>query len=277
MIGTYYETPVFIAGVLTLPCNVLAKKEVQALVLAFKPHLVIYCVGMASLHECSLKEKLAERLNTSGVFNVVESCQRFKSLVCYFSSHFVFSGKSEKYLEIDTLDPNTIYGKTQVATEYYFQKAALKYLIFRVAKLYGHGCTLKRWTWFETLQRKLAKRQTLLCDTQVKQGFLDIYYLAMVIKICFERGIENRLFQVSSRDFMSHYEFAGIYCSLFPQEEKLLLKATRPLPLMKNAPCVERPSYCLETGNVENFLDITIPTVRESLEFSYKRLSERGA
>ncbi len=275
VVGTYYRSPVTIPGILTLPCDVLSKEEVQLIIFAFKPDVTIYCVGVSSVYKCAQNNDLAEVLNTSGLFNVAESCQRYKSLVCYLSSGFVFGGEPKKYLEMDISDADTIYGKTQAATEFYLQKTSLNYIIFRTCKIYGRSLNLKNPTWFESLQKKLKNNETVVCDGFVELGFLDVYYLAMIMKICFDKGVKNRLFQISSKNTMSHYEFAKTYCSIFGDNSKLLSKGNWVLPLMKNRTGLPKQnantSFYLDVGNIEGFFDIDIPLIEESLRFTYKR------
>ncbi|PJB53787.1 MAG: hypothetical protein CO099_05215, partial [Bdellovibrio sp. CG_4_9_14_3_um_filter_39_7] len=48
VVGTYNKNPVQIPGVLTLPCDVLSKDEVQLILFATKPDITIYAVGLSS-------------------------------------------------------------------------------------------------------------------------------------------------------------------------------------------------------------------------------------
>lgn len=139
VIGTYHKTYVSIPEVLTVPCDVLNKDEVQLILFAFKPDITIYCVGVSSIVECAKSSDLADALNTSGLFNVAEYCQRYKSQICYISSGYVFGGERKNYIEMDIPDATTVYGKTQAAAEFYIQKTSLNYVIFRACNLYGRG------------------------------------------------------------------------------------------------------------------------------------------
>ena len=176
VVGTYYNNPIRIPGVLTVRCNVLTKEEVQLVVYAFKPDVTIYAVGLSSLQECADREGLAEALNTSGLFNVSEYCQRYKSQVCYISSSFVFAGENKSYMEMDIPDASSVYGKTQASAEFYIQKTLLNYLIFRCCRLYGRGANENKKNWFEKMQYNLARHQNVKMDGSLRVGFLDIYY-----------------------------------------------------------------------------------------------------
>lgn len=276
VVGTYHKKNQNIAGVLALPCDVLNKDEVQLVLYAFKPDFVIYCVGLTSLRDCADMPNASDALNSAGLFNVAEIAPRYGARVVYLSSQYVFSGGSnEAYNEMDNADVITQYGKSQASSEFYLQKSSLNFLIIRCSKLYGRGISPLRSTWFEQLQKNIKNSQSMVYDDFVYQGFLDIYYLGMVLKMCIDKNITNRLLQFSSQDTMTYYGFAKLYAEIFGESEGLINKGKWYFPLLKGAH-VERADenfyYKLETLNIEGVLKIKMPTIRESLEFTYKRL-----
>lgn len=274
VVGTYYNTPVQIDGVVTVKCNVLNKEEVQLVVYAFKPDVVIYSIGLPSLQACSDREGLADALNTSGLFNVAEYAQRYKAQVCYISSGFVFAGEDRKYMEMDIPDPNTVYGKTQAAAEFYIQKTLLNYMIFRCGRLYGRGINYNSMTWFERLQVDLSRHKHIKLDDVVRTGFLDVYYLAMIIKMAIEKKAMNRLIQVSSKDTASFYEFGKQYGEVFNESSEFISKTRWRYPFLKNATVnssAEEFYFHLDTSNIEGFIKIEMPTIKESLQMTLSR------
>ena len=275
IIGTYYSNPTRIPGILTLPCNVLTKDEVQLILFTFRPDITVYCAGLSSVYECSVSTKLAGALNTSGLFNVAEFCQRYKSLICYFSSGFVFGGEKRTHSDLDTLGASTVYGKTQAAAEFYLQKMALSYIIFRTCKIYGRSLRIEQLTWFEEMQKKIKNRETVNCDNALKLGFIDVSYIAMIVKTCFDRDIYNQLFQISSKDIISHYEFARIYCSIFKENEQFLIGNNWPFPIVEDSSSLfeedSNAHFQLDVEGTESSLDITLPTVTESLKLTHRR------
>lgn len=276
VIGTYHKTQTFLPGITTISCDVLQKDEVQLILYLFRPDYTIYCAGLSSIVKCHDHENLADALNTSGLFNVTDNCQRYKSQICYVSSAFVFGGDDKDYIEMDIPDSNTVYGKTQAAAEFYVQKSSLNYLIFRTCKMYGRGIHPNRLNWFEVMQNELASGRNLQCDNFISSGHLDVIYLAMVIKLCFEKKVANRLLQVSSSDTMTHYEFSKLYSKIFSESEELIIKTKWPFPLVEGVSANEEIKdhfyFKLDLNNAEGFLNIQMPSIEESLKFTYKRL-----
>ena len=273
VVGTYYKTRVRVPGVLALPCNILAKGEVQRILHTFKPDYTIYTVGVSSLGACHENEQLADVLNTTGLFHVTEYCQRYKSQLCYVSSAYVFQGGPRSYLEIDMPDATTVLGKTQAASEFYIQKTSLNCLVFRCCRLYGKSLSPSTPSGLlEAVQRVADLGGRAGYDNDLLTGFLDAHYLGMVMKLCFERGIMNRLLHVSSSDTETHLGFARAYCDVFGRPADGAVGTKWPFPVAKNKEPPGTLAFRLSVTNVEGFFNIGLPSVRESLEFTRKRL-----
>ncbi len=278
VVGTYFSEQVFIDGVTTIPVDVIKREQVQLAIFTFRPKYIIYAVGLSSLLECDQNPQLAEALNSAGLFNVTENSQRYKAKLIYISSSFIFAGLGKNYLEKDTPDPNSLYGNQIASAEFYIQKNCLSYLIFRCCKFYGKSLRVNRPNFFEEAQIKIGKGEDLNCDDVMKLGFLDVYYLGMCLKIAFNRGIKNRLFQLSSRDVCTHYEFIKLYAKIFKTGEDSIQKGRWKFPLrllQAGDRYSETPAYQLDVKNLEGFFKVSLPSIEESLHFSFDRFHGR--
>jgi dTDP-4-dehydrorhamnose reductase len=276
VVGTYFKNPVNIPGVLTLPCDILNKERVSLVAYIAKPDLVIYCVGLSSLVDCGQDNALADALNASGVYNVSDTAQRYKAQLCYISSGFVFGGEDRNYIEMDIPDSNSIYGKTKASAEFLLQKSSLNYIIFRCCQFYGRGINPKQFTWFENFQRKIARNDVLNIDNVVRTGFLDVFMFAGLLKFCFEKQVSNRLLQVSSSNIMTHYEFANAYREIFKEKAGTINKSKWFFPLTSSPGTTANAvnlNYKMDVANIEGYLNIKMPTVQDSLEFTYSRFN----
>lgn len=273
VVGTYFSKNIPQQGTLTLPCNVINKEEVQLVMYAFKPDFVIYCAGVSSVKLSHDTPNLCDALNSAGLYNVAELAPRYGARVVYISNHYVFSGELKTYSEMDNPDVRTHYGKALASSEFYLQKSSLNYLIIRACKLYGRGISSLRYPFFELLQKNFKANQSNAFDDSLKQGYIDIYYLAMILKMCIDKNISNRLLHFSTQDVATSYEFVKLYCEIFSESDSLVSKGKWPLPTMKGAQNVENPNFKLDVINIEGLLKIKMPTIRESLEFTYSRLN----
>lgn len=274
VVGTYHKKHHPFPGILTLPCDVLNKEEVQLVLYAFKPDFVLYCVGLTSLRECAETPNNCDALNSSGLFSVAELAPRYGARIIYFSSQYVFSGLNRNYNEMDNPDVITQYGKALASSEFYLQKSSLNYLIFRCCNLYGRGIDPLKDTFFEQLQKNIKNNRAANYDDYVHQGFLDIYYLGMIVKICLDKNVSNRLLHLSTQDTMTYFEFSKLYGEIFNESDGLINKGKWLFPIAKGSnleKIEEHLYYKLDILNIEGLLKIKMPTIRESLEFTYRR------
>lgn len=276
VIGSYYGHPVEIEGVLTFPLDVLGEEAVRLVLLLFAPDIVIYCVGLTSHEVCDKDRILANTLNTAGVFSIANSTWQIRSKLIYISTAYVFSGKKKNYLEGDAPMANSVYGRSKNLAEIFIQKNCANYLILRCCEFYGRGIILERATWFESLQEGLFRGEAVGADGNIGTGFLDIAYLAMMIKICIEENVSNKLLHISSVDIMSRYEFCIEYTKVFNDQENMIREEVWSFPQihsrMISFDTAHGPEYKIDIKNVENLLGVKMPSVRESLDFTKYRL-----
>lgn len=276
IIGTYYKTPVSIPGVTCVPCDVLKKDYVSNITARFRPDLTIYAIGMSSLKECQLAPKQADALNSVGAVNACTASERYDSKFIYFSSGFVLGGADTVYREGETPFPNTAYGNSLSSTEFYIQRSCLNYLILRCSTLYGRSLNPTHANWFEHLQTAFAKGEQIQVDDSVHVGFLDIHILVRILKAMLAKDATNRLFHVSSTDFMTRFEFAKLYARIFKKDEGLIQRMNGKFPVDKNKSNDENANYYyrLDTSNIEEFLNTKMPRIEDSLMMTYKRLND---
>lgn len=280
VIGTYHKTRVNIPNTLSIPCDVLSKDEVQMAVFAAKPDIAIYCAGYPSVVKCSEYETVSDALNTSGLINVIEMCGRYKAKTCYISSSYVFGGEKKKYMEMDIPNSVTVYGRSQGASEFFIQKNSLNYIIFRTCPLIGRSFSYKRYNFFEKLQDRVMKNDKFVLDNYIRHGFLDVYYLAAILKIAFQRDFANRLFQICTQDVMTHYELGKTYCDVFGEDANPIQSGKWPFPVIKTEDTDEISEdlyFQMDVSNVESFLKIKMPTIKESLQMMHKRFNGKGS
>lgn len=273
IIGTYFKTPVKIPGITCIPCDVLKKDYVSSIVGRLKPDITLYAVGVSSLKACSIEPKQADALNSAGAANCAAASERYDSKFVFISSAFVLGGDNTLYREGETPFPNTIYGNTLSSTEFYIQRSCLNYLILRCCSLYGRSYNPNHPSWFEGLQSSLAKGSPLEVDDKIYTGYLDVKIIGRVLKALLEKDVRNRLFHISSKDFMTRFEFAQLYAKTFRKDSGLLIRSGGKFPAEKNKSSGDNGQhyYRLDTANIEEFLNTKMPRVEESLMLTYKR------
>lgn len=278
VIGTYNNNPIRIPGVLTLKCDILDKVRLQQILYTFKPDYTIYCIGLNSVVDCKEYPKVADALNSGGAFNASMYSERYGSKFIYISNSYVFAGeKDQVYLENDSPTPCCENGSTIAQSEFYIQKSCLNYLIFRTCNLYGRSLNIFQRTWFEQLEFHALENKKMICDSHVYTGFLDIQIFIFVLKKCLDLGITNRLLQVSSSNLSNHFEFSQYYANIFGQNQAIFAKGNWDFPMESSifsGNTDDNLYFQLDTMNLQRSIGAVMPTVKESIEFTYRRLSK---
>ncbi|MBD64030.1 MAG: hypothetical protein CME62_02410 [Halobacteriovoraceae bacterium] len=277
IVGTYFNTPVQIPDVLTVKCDVHEKEMVQKITYLFQPDITVYAVGLSSLENCQEFPKVADALNTVGVFNVSAASERYHSKFVYFSSGYIASGENVAFKENDTPMPSTVYGNTIASSEFYIQKSCLNYVILRCCPIFGKSFHPMAPSFIELIDRNEFLGQKVVCDNKIHTGFIDIYSLVEIFKKIIEMNATNRLFQVSSSDVMTRYDFAKLYLESLGGNTGVLAKGDWKFPRSENALSMHALSeelyFKMDTSNIESEVQIQMKSVAGMIENYKKRLA----
>jgi len=113
-------------------------QQMQEVIVPFHPQVVVHTAAFTNVDQCELEPETAYRVNALGTQNVALACQRCDATMVYISTDYVFDGtKGEPYWEWDTPNPQSVYGRSKLAGEYYTQTLLPKFYIVRTAWLYS--------------------------------------------------------------------------------------------------------------------------------------------
>ena len=94
--------------------------------------------------------------------------------------------------------------------------------------------------------------------------------------MCIDKNVVNRLIHFSAQDTMTNYEFTKLYCEIFNESPGLVDVGKWHFPFTKGANTEkvgEHLHFKLDVLNIEGLLKVKMPTIRESMEFTYKRFN----
>jgi len=113
--------------------------DVQRLILASKPEVIIHAAASTNVDQCELDQDSAYLVNALGTRNVTVAAAKIRAKLVYISTDYVFNGQARRpYTEFGEPDPINIYGKSKLAGERYVTGLSDKYFIVRTSWLYGH-------------------------------------------------------------------------------------------------------------------------------------------
>jgi dTDP-4-dehydrorhamnose reductase len=127
------------------------------------PEIVVNCAAFVRVDDAENRPEEAFRVNSVGALNVARACARLDALCVYVSTDFVFDGtKGAPYTETDTPHPINVYGVSKLAGEYLVQANCRRWLIARMASLFGRaGSSGKGGNWVETILAKARAGERL--------------------------------------------------------------------------------------------------------------------
>jgi dTDP-4-dehydrorhamnose reductase len=137
--------------------------RIHSVLAKFRPNVVINCAAFVRVDDCEDQASLAFEVNAIGALNVARACAAIDAYCVYISTDYVFDGvKNTPYVESDIPNPINVYGASKLAGEYLVRQAARRWLIVRVASLFGKtGARGKGGNFIEMILTKARRGEAL--------------------------------------------------------------------------------------------------------------------
>jgi dTDP-4-dehydrorhamnose reductase len=105
-----------------------------------RPDAAVNCAAYVRVNDAEDHPEEAFRVNAIGALHVARACASLNALCVYVSTDYVFDGAlSRPYTEEDACRPLNVYGTSKLAGEYLVRQDSLRWLIVRMASLFGKG------------------------------------------------------------------------------------------------------------------------------------------
>lgn len=105
------------------------------------PHIIVNPAAHTAVDKAEAEPDLAMAINGTASGVLAEEAKKLDALLIHYSTDYVFDGtKASPYVESDSPNPQSVYGKTKLAGEQAIQAVGGKHLILRTSWVYGvHG------------------------------------------------------------------------------------------------------------------------------------------
>jgi dTDP-4-dehydrorhamnose reductase len=136
---------------------------VRTAVLHSRPQFVINSAAYVRVDDCEDHAREAFDVNAIGALNIARACAEIDVCCVYVGTDYVFDGeKQTPYTESDPTNPINVYGTSKLAGEHLVRQTARRWLIVRVASLFGKtGARGKGGNFIETILAKAKKGEAL--------------------------------------------------------------------------------------------------------------------
>jgi dTDP-4-dehydrorhamnose reductase len=242
--------------------------EVERLLEASRPEVVLHCAAMANVDACETQPELAYRLNAELPGELAAATARRGLRLVHVSTDAVFDGTKGDYSEDDLPNPLSQYARTKWQGEQAVQAANPQAWIARV-NFYG---------WSLGGGRSLAEFffNNLSMGKGVK-GFTDVYFCPFLVNdlvdvlLAMLAKAPGGLYHVVSPECISKYEFGRLVAHQFGLDESLIA----PVSWVEGGLRAARsPNLTLRNDRLRQALQMPLPGQAEGMARLYRLYQE---
>ena len=225
-----------------------------------KPEIIINAAAYTKVDDAEKNKNLCYKINSLSTKKIAQWSYKNNSLLIYYSTDYVFSGKNKKpYKENDKTKPINVYGKSKLAGEKNIISSKCKYLILRISWVYADKG--------ENFPKKIIKKirnenEVPVVKDQIgtpnHADFISEITLKIIQRIIKKPYTNPKVLNLSAKGCVSYYNLAKkIYeklkkkyknCKITPiYTNELITKIKRPL------------NSKLNVSKLEKFLNTKLP------------------
>jgi dTDP-4-dehydrorhamnose reductase len=251
------------------PLSIADFGAVTALLLDFRPEIVINCAAYSKVDQSETERETAYQVNAEAVGFLAQGVKRIGAFMVHFSTDYIFDGKAGPYSEEARPSPLGYYAKTKYWGEEKVQRVGCRHLVVRTNVLFGVHELASKPNFFMWLVKELSggKPVKIVSDQYNNPTLAD--NLTTLVKECVEKKLEG-VMNLAGRTYLSRYDFALRIARYFGYDHELIssidtasLKQPSPRPLLGG----------VRIDKARHFLSSPIFTVEESLAFLKKNYS----
>jgi dTDP-4-dehydrorhamnose reductase len=203
--------------------DVRERAEVESVIRSLGPAIVYLPASLTHVDYCELHPEQTSEINISGVQNVIDAINAVGAKLVYFSSDYIFDGRSGPYSEDDQPSPICEYGRQKLAAEELIRRQVSNHLIVRTNVVFGWERQGKNFIFRLLNSLKEGSRVTVPSDQISSPTFApDLARAVVELALSDATGVYN----VAGTELASRYEFAREAARVFVLESDLIAPVT---------------------------------------------------
>ncbi len=239
-----------------------------------RPELIVNAAAYTLVDKAEEQPEIAEAINATAVRALAEEAARLKTVMVHYSTDFVYDGtKPTPYVETDTPNPLSVYGKTKLAGDQAIMAAGGAQFIFRTSWVYSVGGDQS----FVTKVLKWARHNKTLRIVDDQTGSptwskalanLTALVIAKGGDTCYNFAQEHGgLYHLSGNGAVNRYEWARAILALDPRKAEQVVEEIVPASSDEFHTPAQRPVHSpLSCERFEKIFGIEVPTWHTMLE-----------
>ncbi|AFY77360.1 dTDP-4-dehydrorhamnose reductase [Pleurocapsa sp. PCC 7327] len=246
-----------------------------------KPDLIVNAAAYTAVDKAETEVELANAINAIAPAIMAQECQQLGATLLHVSTDYVFDGKKNTpYLEEDSPNPLSVYGKSKLAGEAAIAQACQSHIILRTAWVYG---TCGKSNFVKTMLRLGKEREEIrVVADQVGSPTWAPDIARAIAKLAIDSdkmGEATRgIYHFTNSGVASWYDFA---IAIFEQARQLgfplKIRQVVPITTAEYPTPAKRPAYSVLSGQKISAILGTHPLYwRDSLRQMLEQLASQA-
>lgn len=229
------------------------------------PDFCINTAAYTAVDRAEVNSDEAHLINVTGVKNLIDTCQQYKTTLLHISTDYVFDGeKTTPYLETDIPNPINVYGMSKYKAEVLINNSLHKYFIIRTSWLYSQfGSNFVK----TMLGFSPTKESVHVLNDQIGSPTHAIDLAKKLIEIIQSGSKNYGIYHFTNEGSTTWYGFAKKIFEIIGSDMEV-----DPLTKSDYSPPAKRPDYSvLDKTKIKNEFGGTIRDWEEVLEEHLKK------
>lgn len=247
-----------------------------------RPDVIVNAAAQTAVDKMEDEAELAYLVNAQAPALIAEEANKLNALMVHYSTDYVFDGSGTKpWLETDTTNPLSVYGKSKLEAEQAIIQSGCDYLIFRTSWVYA----ARGRNFAKTMYRLAKERDTLnVIADQVgaptgAELIADV--TAHVIPVALNDHSVSGIYHLVASGEVSWHGYASFvldYCRNRGVEFLVKPDAVTPVPTSEFPTPASRPlNSRLNTTKLQKTFNLTLPNWQNGVIHMLDEFLERRA
>jgi dTDP-4-dehydrorhamnose reductase len=220
--------------------------------------VIINCAAYNAVDAAEDDSRTAYLINQDSVDRLARVARERGSLLVHFGTDYVFDGSKENlYVEEDSPNPLSVYGRSKLGGEQAVLGASTRFLVFRLSWVYGEGTQnfihkLRQWASQHSVLHLSAD------EVSVPTSTIDVADVVLKALAADLRGLHH----LTNSGYASRYEFGKHVVETLNLDNVIV-----PVPMDTFKTKAKRPRFsAMSNAALSQQLGVSIPDWRTSLD-----------
>ncbi len=188
-----------------------------------QPQMVFLTAALTHVDYCEEHPEEASRVNTEGARNVAEAAARHGCKLVFYSTDYIFDGRSGPYDEEAEPSPASVYGRSKLEAERVVREIVKNHLVVRTTVVYGWEPYSKNFA-MQLYQKLLTGTPMEVPEDQYSNPTLVDYLAEASVRLV--QGDVQGVVNVVGKDLLSRADFARALARVFGLDPEMIVRVS---------------------------------------------------